>query len=142
LLLVHVVREPIPSSVLLAGEDLELARKLTTRLEAGARRYLDRLRDRLAREVGSVRTLVDRHANERQSLLEIAQREQADLIVLSAHGSACDPTRSFGSVTVDLLRNSTAPVLVLQDLPEGELSSMEDVNDAPALRASFPPEAM
>jgi hypothetical protein len=43
---------------------------------------------------------------------------------------------------VDLLRNSTAPVLVLQDLPEGELSSMEDVNDAPALRASFPPEAM
>jgi nucleotide-binding universal stress UspA family protein len=142
LLLVHVVREPIPSSVLLAGEDLELARKLTTRLEAGARRYLDRLRDRLAREVGSVRTIVDRHANERQCLLEIAQREQADLIVLSAHGSACDPTRSFGSVTADLLRNSTAPVLVLQDLPEGELTSMGDVTDAPALRASFPPEAM
>lgn len=142
LLLVHVVLEPIPSSVLLAGEDLELARKLTGRLESGAKRYLNRLRDRLAREVGSVRVLVDRHANERQCLLEIAAREQSDLIVLSAHGSACAATRSFGSVTADLLRNSLAPVLVLQDLPERELPAMEDFSHAPPLRASFPPEVM
>jgi len=143
LLLVHVVQEPLPSSVLNA-EDLELARKLAARLESGAKRYLARLRDRLTREVGSVRTLAVRHANERQCLLEIAQKERSDLIVLSAHGSACDPTRCFGSVTADLLRNSIVPVLVLQDLPERELQAAHDAGDelAPPLRASFPPQGL
>ena len=144
LLLVHVVQELPPSSVLRASEDLELARKLASRLEAAALRYLEPLRDRLAREVGSVRTLVVRHANERQCLLEVAQRERSDLIVLSAHGSACDPGRSFGSVTVDVLRNSTVPVLVLQDLPARDLYAVQEPTGAlaPPLRASFPPEGM
>jgi nucleotide-binding universal stress UspA family protein len=144
LLLVHVVQELPPSSVLRAAEDLELARKLASRLEAAALRYLELLRDRLVREVASVRTLVVRHANERQCLLEIAQRERSDLIVLSAHGSACDPGRSFGSVTVDVLRNSTVPVLVLQDLPARDLYAVQEPTGvlAPPLRASFPPEGM
>jgi nucleotide-binding universal stress UspA family protein len=143
LLLVHVVQEPLPSSVL-AAEDLELARKLAVRLEFGAKRYLDRLGNRLAREVGTVRTLAVRHANERQCLLEIAQRERSDLVVLSAHGAACDPARCFGSVTADLLRNSTVPVLVLQDLPGGALEAVENVGEAlaPPLRASFPPQGI
>jgi nucleotide-binding universal stress UspA family protein len=143
LLLVHVVQEPVPSSVLTA-DDLELARKLAARLESGAKRYLDRLGDRLARGVVAVRTLALRHPNERQCLLEIAQKERSDLIVLSAHGSACDPARGFGSVTVDVLRNSTVPVLVLQDLPGRELHAVQDVSEvfAPPLRASFPPEGV
>jgi nucleotide-binding universal stress UspA family protein len=143
LLLMHVVEELLPSSVLRAAEDIDLAQKLAAHLELGAARYLERLRDRLAREVRSVRTLVERHANERQCILEIAQREQCDLVVLSAHGSACDPTRPFGRLTADLLRNSTVPVLVLQDLPDLEFRSVGSGEvRAPTLRASYPPEAM
>jgi nucleotide-binding universal stress UspA family protein len=143
LLLVHVVQEPVASSVLWADEDLELANELTVRLESRAKRYLEGVRDRLVHEVPAVRTLVLRHPNERQCLLALSQHEHADLVLLSAHGAACDPARSFGSVTSHLLTHSAAPLLVLQDLPQ-ELERAHDVAEqfAPALRASYPPEAV
>jgi len=143
LVLVHVVQEPTMSSVLRAGDDLQLATELAARLEASANGYLKGLRVRLTHEVPSVRTLVVRHANERQGLLEVSQREGADLVVLSAHGVACDPARSFGSVTAHLLTHSTVPLLVLQDLPP-QLPHAFELTElhAPALRASFTPEAV
>jgi len=143
LLLVHVVQEPVASSVLRTGEELELAMELAARLEASAKRYLDGIRDRLLHEVPAVRTLVVRHANERQCLLDVAQHEHAELIVLSAHGLACDPARSFGSVTAHLLTHSLVPLLVLQDLPP-EVEKPADLAEqiAPQLRASYPPEVV
>lgn len=140
LVLVHVVQEPVASSVLRTGEDLKLAIQLAGRLEANAQRYLDTLRDRLAHQVPAVRTLVVRHANERQCLLELSQQD-VDLIVLAAHGVACDPSRSFGSVTTHLLSHAVAPVLVLQDLAT-EQARPDDFTErlAPSLRASYPPE--
>jgi nucleotide-binding universal stress UspA family protein len=141
MLLVHVVVEPLPTAVL-HTEDLDLARDLAARLEARAKRYLEHLRARLP-PAARVRTLVSRHVDERQSLIEIAGQEQADLMVLSAHGSVCNPTRPFGSVTHHLLSHSTVPLLVLQDLSEPELERIgEDADEqsAPPLRSSYPPE--
>lgn len=141
LLLVHVVQEPLPTLVLHAPEDLSLAHELALRLELAANRYLESLRERLTHESTAVRVLVVRHANERQALLEVSSREQADLVVLSAHGSACDPVHSFGSVTTDLLAHSPLPMLVLQDLPKETWSRQAaSQSSAPPLRASFPPE--
>ncbi len=144
MLLVHVVQEPLASAVLHSPEDLQIARDLASRLEAGAKLYLEGLRERLPREVASVRTLVVRHANERQCLLEISRREHMDLIVLSAHGVACDAERAYGSVTAHLLTHSMVPLLVLQDLPESEQRRSADANEeaAPPLRASCPPETV
>lgn len=119
ILLVHVVLEPA-STTLHSDEDLTLSRQLAGRLEGGARGYLERLRAQLEREGATARTLVTRHTNERQCLLEIAEREPLDLIVLSAHGSACSSTRPFGSVPTYLLTHSMVPLLVFQDLPEVE----------------------
>jgi nucleotide-binding universal stress UspA family protein len=142
LLLVHVVQEPLPTLVLHTREDLALAHELALRLELAATRYLEGLRDRLTHESTAVRMLVVRHANERQALLDVSSRERADLIVLSAHGSACDPVHSFGSVTTDLLAHSPLPMLVLQDLPNETWSRQAaSHSSAPPLRASFPPEA-
>lgn len=144
LLLVHVVQEPLPTALLDAPEDMELARELAARLERGARRYLARLEQQLAHEITKVHTLVVRHASERQCLLGVSQRERADLIVLSAHGSACDSARSFGSVTAYLLTHSMLPLLVLQDVPEREQQVARDGEAAtlppPSPRVSHPPE--
>lgn len=140
LLLVHVVQEPLPTLVLHAAEDLALANELASRLEQEGRRYLQRLGDRLTHEHTTVRTLVVRHANERQALLEVSRDEEVDLIVLSAHGSACDAGHSFGSVTTDLLAHSELPMLVLQDLREQGEDREAPHSSAPPLRSSFPPE--
>jgi nucleotide-binding universal stress UspA family protein len=142
LVLVHVVQEPVASAVLRTGEDLELATQLAGHLESNAKRYLDTLRDRLAHQVPAVRTLVVRHANERQCLLELSEREHVGLVVLSAHGATCDPARSFGSVTMHLLTHSVAPLLVLQDLATEQAPDALTERRAPSLRASYPPEVV
>ena len=140
-LLAHVVVEPVPTAVLHA-EDLDLARELASRVEARAKRYLDHVRDRMPRNL-RVRTSVMRHADELQALLEISGHERVDLVVLSAHGSVCNPTRPFGSVTYHLVSHSTVPLLILQDLQEPELERRGEEGDplsAPPLRSSYPPE--
>ena len=141
LILLHVTQALLPTSVLHTGEDLELASRLASRLKISAKAYLEGLRARLVREGVRVRTLVEHHANPRHCIVETAKRERADLIAVAAHGAACDPGRTFGSVTEYLLAHSTVPLLVLQDLPDTELHTPElGDRQAPPLRASYPPE--
>jgi nucleotide-binding universal stress UspA family protein len=139
MLLAHVVVEPQQTAMLHEG-DLEIARDLAGRLELRARRYLEHVRGRLPRET-RVRTLVTRHIDERQSLIDIMSEQHVDLVVLSAHGSVCNPMRPFGSVTHHLLAHSAVPLLVLQDLSESvlERSGEEAEEQAPPLRSSYPP---
>lgn len=145
ILLVHVVQAPAHTALLSAKEDIELAQALTSRLESAARVYLDHLRSRLAVQGTVVRTLVSRHASEHQSLLEIARHEQTDLIVLSAHGSACDSEHPYGSVTTFFLTHSTVPLLVLQDLPELTPQRPDELDlrvPSAGLRASYASESV
>ena len=120
LLLVHIVQEPRPTALMELAGAMDLALRLAACLQDGARRYLMQLQQRLLREGTATRTLVLRHPNERQGLLQVTQWGKADLVVLSAHGATCDADRSFGSFIAHLLRSSTVPMLVLQDLPERE----------------------
>lgn len=145
MLLVHVVSEPMATGLLDSVEGMDLARKLADYLQGRAESYLQRLRAQLELLEISVRTLVIRHVNERQCLLEIAQRERSDLAVLLAHGSACDSGRSFGSMTAHLLGHSTLPLLVLQDVPEGASRVHDHDDDAASLapqsrRISYAPD--
>ena len=146
ILLAHVVQEPLPTALLSVAEDMALARKLAARLASRAAGYLAHLQEQLqqADDAASVNTIVARCANECQCLLEIAQREQSDLVVLSAHGAACDSAQSFGRVTTFLLTHSIVPVLMLQDLPSHELHRAQDNEGEmapPSLRTSYAAEA-
>jgi nucleotide-binding universal stress UspA family protein len=136
LLLAFVVVEAVATAVLRAPEDLGVARELAARLERGGARYLEGLRGQLERDGASVRTLVLRGADEKQALLDVSQKERCDLIVLSAHGSTCNPSLTSGSVTAHLLTHSTIPLLVVQDLRDAEPRAHESER-APPLRASF-----
>jgi nucleotide-binding universal stress UspA family protein len=145
LLLAHVVQEPLATALLRSPEDMAVAQNLATRLEVAANRYLLGIEQQLANELKTVRTIVVRHSNEHQCLLEISQKEKADLIVVSAHGSACDSSRSFGSVTAYLLNYSVVPLLVLQDMTESDfrLPKEPDLNASPVSpRASYAPESV
>ncbi len=137
-LLVFAAPEAVPTAVLRAPEDLEVARDLTARLEVSARRYLAGLRDQLVREGIAARTRIVRAANERHAILELSRHERSDLIVLSAHGSCCDPALTFGSFTAHLLTHSTVPLLVLQDLRQSEQLARGERRSAPPPRARYP----
>jgi nucleotide-binding universal stress UspA family protein len=141
LILLHVIREPAPTSVLHATEDTRLARQLTDHLEVSAKTYLEGLRAGLVRDGTRMRTVVVRHANQQQAIIDVATREHADFIVVAAHGADCDGGRAHGSVIGYLLTNSLVPVLMLQDRAEAEMCRT-DFGEvvAPPLRASYLPE--
>jgi nucleotide-binding universal stress UspA family protein len=137
MLLIHVVREPLPTALLSAAEDMKLARTLAGTLEANAQRYLERLRRQVQQADGTtaVRTLVVRHPNECQCLLDIADRERGILLVVSAHGAACESAQPVGSVTAYLVAHSGSPLLVLQDVSARERHGVQEGRGrlAPAL---------
>jgi nucleotide-binding universal stress UspA family protein len=138
-MLAHVVAEPSLTAILRAEPDLQLARDLASRLEAHAARYLGGLRDQLRNEGVDARTLVLRRADERQALLDLTRTQEADLVVLSAHGTTCDPRFSFGSATKHLLAHCQTSLFVLQDVGEADGGRRRDgVDDNHThLRASF-----
>ena len=112
LVLVHVVEEPQPTGVLHAPEDLDA--------RAGARHppRVPRAGDTWITFATSWPARVRRCARSSsatwtgsQALLELAEKEQTDLVVLSAHGVTCNVARSFGSVTAHLLAHSVVPLL-------------------------------
>jgi nucleotide-binding universal stress UspA family protein len=118
IVVVHVVPDPVRTEVLSTPEDLALAQELADRLAARADAYLERIRSQLI--AGGVRACasVSRAADHREGLVALAAAERADLVVMSAHGSVCNPRRPFGSVTAHLIQHASAPVLVMQDLPD------------------------
>jgi nucleotide-binding universal stress UspA family protein len=128
-LLAHVIAEPSVTAILRDEVDLTLARDLATRLEGHAARYLGGLRDQLRRDGIDARTIVLRRGDERQVLLDLARTQEADLVVLSAHGSTCNPAWPFGSVTTHMVAHSQIPILVMQDVPESESRHRQDPGD-------------
>lgn len=128
LLLVHVVAEPMPTSVLVDPDDLQIARDLALRLQSRAALYLEDLRLHMGYDRSLVSTKVDRQVDRRSFLVKYSEDERVDLIVLSAHGRTCNVVRPVGSVTAYLMTYSKVPLLVLQDLPESEFLAQCDLD--------------
>lgn len=119
--LVHVVSEPVRSSILSEG-DLEMARTLAHRLEAGAQVYLDHVKQQISHEVRGVRTVVLRDEHAHEALCDFAQQEGADLVLVSAHGTTCNAARACGSTSSFLLAHACPAILMIQDVPNHELA--------------------
>lgn len=117
ILLAHVVSPPIRTALLGSDEDLELAQQLADRIALRAQAYLAEMASQL--RAGGVRTRqsVVSRADYRHGIVTLAAAEGAELIVLSAHGSVCNPRRRFGTTAAHVIEHSAVPVLVLQDIP-------------------------
>lgn len=134
-ILVHVVSEPIATAVLSLQADMDLAQSLAARVHANAEEYLVRVRARLVGQVENVKVLVAQRPDERQALLDLGVEHSVDMIVFSAHGSTCNPERSFGSVASYLLAHAPLPTLVLQDMTRSaSAQSGERLAPSPSVR--------
>ena len=114
-LLVHVVQpSEMPRRVPLSAQETRLVREIVDRNRAEADQYLEALLARLPTRARA-RVLVGGHV---ASLLhEVAEKEDADLIVLSAHGYSGQTQWPYGSVAASFLEHGNRPLLVVQDAP-------------------------
>lgn len=117
LILAHVVTEPeLSSHMPPSPDDLELVEKLTRRNRESAEGYLRELQERLGADGvrSQIRILVSPRRG--RSLRALAQDEDVDLIVFSAHGRTGDPAERYGGIAARLLQECSRPVLIVQDL--------------------------
>jgi nucleotide-binding universal stress UspA family protein len=116
LILVHVVPTPeVVRAGLLDAEASELEHRVLEHNRRAARVYLDRLRSRISQSGARVRGVVVEEGGVRARLDHVIREQEADLVVMSAHGRAGRTDSACGCVTEFALSHASVPILVLRE---------------------------
>jgi len=54
-----------------------------------------------------------------RSIRALAERENVDLVLVSAHGKTGDASERYGAIAARLIQESSRPVAILQDMAGG-----------------------
>lgn len=118
-LLAHVIKKPeMPRRTPLSHEDVELLNQVTERNRQEVSRYLEEISGRMDVNVETRLLVSERVAG---SLHIQVEQEEADLVILSAHGYSGETRWPYGSVVISFIAYGTTPLLVLQDLPSDRI---------------------
>lgn len=111
----HIVRQPeLPRRTSASQEDLLLVNQLTERNHSEAIKYLEDLKSRVNM---TIQTKLEISPSISRSLHQMADENQVDLTIISAHGYSGDTRWPFGSVGLGFIVYGNSPLLILQDLP-------------------------
>lgn len=122
LALAHVVREPERPHYLWPDDsEVDLIEQLVARKRQTAEAYLQALRARLPVEA-DIELLTS--SDVCGALQSLAERQACDLVMLSAHGYSGSPRCRYGGVTTGLIAYGSAPLLVVQDLAQGQIAPL------------------
>jgi nucleotide-binding universal stress UspA family protein len=117
LILAHIVPEPeMPRRMPPSPEDVALAAQLTERNRCEAEHYLSELQHRLAAQGVESEVHIMVSSQRARSIRALAERENVDLVLISAHGKTGDASERYGGVAARLIQKSSRPVGILQDL--------------------------
>lgn len=113
----HVVGAPdMPRSRPLTREEMDLSSKLVECNRLAASAYLEEIKTRFAGRL-SIRPRLEVSTRIVNTIEQVADDEQVDLIALTAHGASDLVGRSSGTVCQAVVMLANRPVLVLQDNP-------------------------
>jgi nucleotide-binding universal stress UspA family protein len=100
-----------------AAEDVDLSNLVVARNREEAGRYLEQVKSRSYLEGTAVQTHLITSDNAAVELHRVAEQEQIDLVVLSAHGYSGNHQWPYGSMVNNFIMYGKAPLLIVQDLP-------------------------
>lgn len=121
-----VIREPaILSRFPLSIDDSHLIDQLTARNWQEATHYLGQIQAQLAQTGVDIRTSLKIDRNEIATLHNMVAEEQADMVLLVAHGYACIGRWPYGSVASSFISYGTTSLLIMQDLSGEELQTSQ-----------------
>ena len=127
LLLAQVV--PVPELVVRhppSTEEEELRESLVETNRRAALDYLEALRCRCANENTPVRTRLEVSEHAAETIEDLCDEEDVDLVVINAHGRGCGPaSRLHGRFADQLLHQGRHTTLLFQDLPAQSAESFE-----------------
>jgi nucleotide-binding universal stress UspA family protein len=121
--LVHVVPEAeMIQRRPFSPEETDMYNQLQQRNQREALRYL---RDLADREELTVKTHLLSETRVADALLDFADSEQIDLVMMCAHGQSGGSNRLYGSLVNNFIQYSAATLFVLQDLPADQIKSFK-----------------
>jgi nucleotide-binding universal stress UspA family protein len=114
-ILVQTIHKPeIPRRTPPPQEDLDLVNQIIERNRVEASRYLTEVSDRLDSPATTRLLISDSIVS---SLHTQVEQDEADLVILSAHGYGGETRWPYGSVVISFIAYGSTPLLVMQDLP-------------------------
>jgi nucleotide-binding universal stress UspA family protein len=126
--LVHVVKTPeMARHMPPTEEDIELSNRIVARNREEGMRLLDQLRLSSSQGGIDIQTHILAGDNVSTALHAIVEQEHIDLVALSAHGYSGANQWPYGSVVINFILFSKAPVLIVQDLPTKEAAIPVDL---------------
>lgn len=122
LILVHVVTPPeMIHRMPLSADDVALLTRIVDRNRMEATHYLEQIHAQLA-PLASTRIL--NSDNVERALLQLAESESVDLIILAAHGSSGYNGRVYGHLVTSLINDSSVPLYIHQDFNINEMKPL------------------
>jgi nucleotide-binding universal stress UspA family protein len=119
LLLVHVVYKPeMPRRKPLSDEDIRLIDDFIERNRQEASNYLEQIE---CQEQVECQTRLIISDNVEDSLHNLVDNENIDLMVMSAHGYSGNRKHPFGNITTHFIEYGSVPLLIIQDFPAEEV---------------------
>ena len=123
LIVTHVVKYPeMPRRTPLTAEDDNLAKTLTERNQQEARKYLEQIENRLKSKTVDVQTRLFMRDDISSTLHELVDKEEIDLVVMSAHGYSGARKWPYGNIVERFITYGSTPLLIYQDFEPGELN--------------------
>ena len=119
--LTHVVQRPqMPRRTPPSQEDSELADRLVARNRSEAEQYLEIVRSQLPPAAVETRLMISSHMV--AELHELAEQENADLVLLSAHGYSGDMRWPYGGLVASFIAYGSSTLLIFQDAPTEQIA--------------------
>jgi len=120
-LLAHVVQRPqMPRRTPPSQEDSDLADRIVERNRSEAEQYLEVVRSQLPPAAVETRLLISNHVA--TALHKLADQENADLVLLSAHGYSGEMCWPYGGLVAGFVAYGSSPLLIFQDAPAKEIA--------------------
>ncbi len=119
LLLIHAQVPPaVLQSHTLTLEETAVIEQLSAHNQAKAEQYLTQVADQLEPEV-KIHFLTGNSAAD--VLLEFIDRNDIDLVIMSAHGNVSETIRPYGSIVSSFIAYGSTSLLIIQDLTPDQI---------------------
>jgi nucleotide-binding universal stress UspA family protein len=117
----HVVKMPeMARHMPPVQEDLDLSDQIVARNREEALQYLEQVQSRSTMAGIDIKTHLIIDHDPTEALHELADREQINMLALSAHGFSGNIKWPYGSMVNNFILYGKVPLLIVQDLPEKE----------------------
>jgi nucleotide-binding universal stress UspA family protein len=121
-----VIRKPeMIQRLPLSEDEAALVEQVSERNRQVGEHYLKQLQTQVAMHGVELETHLLIHDNVMTALHDLVAEENADLVLLVAHGHSGEDRWPYGAIATSFIAYGSTPTIILQDLPKDQIRETE-----------------